>query len=380
MPKPFVKDSRVIGTFQNGTSDQFIQLNFGLYESLDCSYPPSKLLLPLIDKPYFLHSIRQYQDVQFVRLSPSIGFSSLVAFPNQIFHGLTNNDIISLYSEMADKMSGHDFDAGVFLGEGRMTVDLVFQTATRIAKCFTAIRHGNLSMAKDVLLDNNRILPVDFMSNKNIKRYFQKEMGLNPFTNDRVRRSSKAIAQGVLELRYGWQPLLSDVHSAMSALSNRLNKTFITRVRHTAVRHDVTATDSFTCSLMHRIKLTGSILSHPPLNTYLNLTDPLNVAWNLSPYSFVLDWFIPIGDFLSLAGKLRSHEYGPMTRSEVYEDVRSAKGQGDSRSWLIDYSFTRDPSFIFPSVPPLPEFKNLGDALSPTHVENALALLRVLHK
>jgi hypothetical protein len=29
----------------------------------------------------------------------------------------------------------------------------------------------------------------------------------------------------------------------------------------------------------------------------LGLTNPLNVAWELVPFSFVVDWFIPIGSF-----------------------------------------------------------------------------------
>jgi hypothetical protein len=36
----------------------------------------------------------------------------------------------------------------------------------------------------------------------------------------------------------------------------------------------------------------------------LGLLDPLSVVWENIPYSFVVDWFIPIGDYLSMLNQI----------------------------------------------------------------------------
>jgi hypothetical protein len=36
------------------------------------------------------------------------------------------------------------------------------------------------------------------------------------------------------------------------------------------------------------------------------IADPASLLWELTPYSFVLDWWVPVGDYLSAAGLLNS--------------------------------------------------------------------------
>lgn len=108
-----------------------------------------------------------------------------------------------------------------------------------------------------------------------------------------------------LQLQYGWKPLVSDIYGALSLLKDqpppRLN----------AVRH-LEDTEVPVILPGYGIQtLTGSIrngvhvrmdaeLSSPGLallNSF-NLLNPFSLAWELLPYSFVLDWLLPIGSLL----------------------------------------------------------------------------------
>jgi hypothetical protein len=61
---------------------------------------------------------------------------------------------------------------------------------------------------------------------------------------------------------------------------------------------------SHTAKVRGFVRTSGKIdfqIENPLTNTLssLGLTNPLNVAWELVPFSFVVDWFIPIGDFFN---------------------------------------------------------------------------------
>jgi hypothetical protein len=70
------------------------------------------------------------------------------------------------------------------------------------------------------------------------------------------------------------------------------------------------------------------------LNTLgkLGLTNPLSAAWNLATLSFVVDWFIPIGDYLdALDVPMRFEHVGgawgfKASGNTVYADLRPQAG------------------------------------------------------
>jgi hypothetical protein len=124
----------------------------------------------------------------------------------------------------------------------------------------------------------------------------------------------KNIPQGWLELQYGWKPLLSDVHDALSTLEHRRDiappiigvhaKTQRTDVRtsqHTAISDSgsyftVEYTTKYTCYVHLYYSMTNSTLARL---SSLGLTDPLGIIWEKVKFSFVVDWFVPIGGWLS---------------------------------------------------------------------------------
>lgn len=90
-----------------------------------------------------------------------------------------------------------------------------------------------------------------------------------------------------LETAFGWAPLLQSVYDAMKVLD--LDRTTRRRARSSSkhVRSGVTA--EFRTTSGNRFSALG-------------LTNPAEIAWDLVPFSFVIDWFIPIGVSIRFLG------------------------------------------------------------------------------
>jgi hypothetical protein len=122
-----------------------------------------------------------------------------------------------------------------------------------------------------------------------------------------------------LAYQYGWSPLLGDVYNAVERLSQD-DGLFTDRYRYGATgRADDSWKDVGSVVRQHLISNCGLdvITLHENrvwvltrIDGYVSsagwrnaaqwgLTNPAQVAWELLPFSFVLDWFIPIGSYLS---------------------------------------------------------------------------------
>lgn len=181
-----------------------------------------------------------------------------------------------------------------------------------------------------------------------------------------------------LEYTYGWKPLISDIYSAADE-SVRYSLNRLQRVSASYVER--LSDGAFYSSVPNRrypfkrtgvkgVKL-GLVLDVPSSRfdiarwTSLN---PASIAWELMPYSFVVDWFYDIG------GALRSFEtalaYGSRFKTGyrsnfvygshraslaydgpyqgtrlVYTGVNESNLKYFSRTKLLSYPFPRPPSF-----------------------------------
>lgn len=112
-----------------------------------------------------------------------------------------------------------------------------------------------------------------------------------------------------LEYQFGWKPLMSDIHSAAELLKDGFRKKAIlfSATRTTKVR-EIIERDyplswwphaSGSSNLSCRVKIYSSVSDETASKlSQLGLIDPLGVAWELVPFSFVLDWLYPVGNFL----------------------------------------------------------------------------------
>jgi hypothetical protein len=198
--------------------------------------------------------------------------------------------------------------------------------------------------------------------------------------------TSKDISASWLELQYGWAPLLSDVFEsakAYEALTKNKNPTYSQRVFKSKT---FTRGGNYGNNLYSgRQKSTASLLiickysSPPPPARSLGLTDPASIVWELIPFSFVVDWFIPIGNYLDVINTVPSVLNASFLRSIAQRDTLSFKGisgvhKGSGSTFV--HSHTRSLSYSY--IVPKPSFKAFDKALSSDHIKNAIALAHQL--
>ncbi|DAD51850.1 TPA_asm: maturation protein [ssRNA phage Gephyllon.2_12] len=179
------------------------------------------------------------------------------------------------------KLADQKINLAVALAEGRKTCEHILSTAMRVSNAYRALRKGRLGEVADIL-------------------------GVKP---------NKAH-KSWLEYKYGWMPLLMDVKGAAEALAQqqlgRPLKFSVSSKASSAVKYSgvvpftpagggpsVNGVRALAGSLEVRVKIYAELTSpHVSAAQQLGLTNPMLVAWELVPFSFVFDWFISVGDYL----------------------------------------------------------------------------------
>jgi hypothetical protein len=220
----------------------------------------------------------------------------------------------------------------------------------------------------------------------------------------------KAIGNAWLELQYGWKPLLSDVYGSMETLAKITtagNPNTIYQkgsgssrrtVESTTTQNYLTSGESGVDKCIRYTKSYVSVRmgvlysrSSPVLSSLasVGITNPILLGWELLPYSFVVDWFLPIGNYLesldaTLGLTFNSGYITTFTKwtAHTSKDTNKSYQSGYTRqfAWAVeDYeqvSVQRVVLAGFPSMP-FPRFKN---PISTSHVSSAMALLLQLKR
>lgn len=218
------------------------------------------------------------------------------------------------------------------------------------------------------------------------------------------------LAELWLEYRYGWLPLLSDCEALVSAFSRLVTKNpTLGRVTASTTKRSDTRTAQNGYLDGAPLQVVGYLLTETStsrrfilkyqldsviLNTFSNLglTSPVLLGWELVPFSFVVDWFLPVGNALAAFSAFEGLTFksgcaisftkkktsfsidGVFTAPEI-PNVQLGSFERISASAFADsVLYSRTPLSGFPS-PKLPQFKN---PISTIHAANAVALLTVL--
>lgn len=194
---------------------------------------------------------------------------------------------------------------------------------------------------------------------------------------------------------YGIKPLMSDLYELDKACQEYLRKPLTVSSKgkgsHTEAmpwRDENDMQIAGTCKQSAWTELSANVVNHKAvfLNS-MGLTNPLGVAWELLPWSFVFDWFIPVSQTLdALTATVGLEPNGGTTTIHKYrtwEQRRKTTFTGYGYGWVepghyqeIDFSFERRCFVNFP----LPKFYAAKNPFSTTHGINALALITQLVK
>ena len=174
------------------------------------------------------------------------------------------------WSKLRQKVLDQDFNAPVFLAEASKTVDMVFDRAHLLYRTYRAFKRGRFDQARMLL-------------------------GIT---------SSRRLANNWLEYKYGWMPLLHDIHGGAKTLADMLYKPRQNYFFASAKSGDVWARGGMTGTIQYKAKVWCRVSVNTPslqLGNKIGLLNPLTVAWELVPFSFVADWFVNIGDCIAEA-------------------------------------------------------------------------------
>lgn len=202
------------------------------------------------------------------------------------------------------KAAGATFSGAVFAAEANKTLSLLTTNATKIFRSFQAIRLGKLRGTSLKQTIKNALREIGILHPK-------------PF-DPRASRSSQW-----LEYRYGVETLLMDVRDAAEYAASKASDQ-PEQMSWTAVRRHVTETVSdLPPDITMPVGITGNAKT-PPKRTWAIVTtakawirarletsgyrsmqqsgfaNPVGLAWDLFPYSFVADWALDIGSYLEL--------------------------------------------------------------------------------
>lgn len=280
-------------------------------------------------------------------------------------------------------LKGQNVNFSQAMAERKLTAGLVVDSLGRLTRGARAIRHGNLRKAAEEF-------GVPYASKKHPSK--------------RRKPSGSEFFDNFLELQYGWKPLYQDIHGAVTQLSEAEQK------RNGEVRAHVkvggrefnrdkrelaeTADGGYWwfnvfSEVEHRAQIRLDFAhTSPSLSTaqQLGLTNPAQLAWELVPFSFVVDWFIPVGDFFAQLDATLGWSYRGGTYSE-----KSVRTQSVEFSRMEGYNpgfkgycttsgvKSRQMSFartVYGTEPMavIPAPKRWDQAFSAVHIANAIAL------
>lgn len=202
------------------------------------------------------------------------------------FVGLVNKAL----SKLPKRMNGSSFNLPLFLMEARKTVDMVTNAAETLSKA---------------------VSEYSALSRKN-------KSGLLPWN-------------AWMEYRYGWRLLVRDIYDGLCTLHDIQNfgvkqrvkvratldiPQVSTRVYPTYPFNNIFRWSPTPCTMLTDWHLAVDItLNYREWSSslaslqQLGITNPVNLAWELVPYSFVIDWFVPIGDYLASLDRFLGKEF-----------------------------------------------------------------------
>lgn len=195
---------------------------------------------------------------------------------------LENEVEIRLLEQVRDTQ----IDLGVALGEYRETAAFFKGTCVKLVKAYRHARKGRASKALAALTGRP-----------------------NPDIKDLI----GVVSDLWLSLSYAVRPLARDMADAVNVLEGSLYQGGVNRMHYVRSRKTQlveermfrapSSKNSFTVHLSGLVKVSGKLayrIDNPELfqMSQLGLTNMPATLWELTPWSFVVDWFVPIGTWL----------------------------------------------------------------------------------
>jgi hypothetical protein len=178
-----------------------------------------------------------------------------------------------------------------------------------------------------------------------LKSFTQKVVRSNGGKRRRVKEVEKAIASTWIEWNFGWAPLLADLDTATVEFERKLFNLNEVRTTHRSVLQEQIEYEqnvklgNLAMNIEQRALMSETLFVKVAVSQYLNetaadrLSNPINklyefvpTVWEVVPWSFFIDYFIPIGNMIdnTFARRYLSLQYAYETVKQTLEiDVKN---------------------------------------------------------
>lgn len=143
-----------------------------------------------------------------------------------------------------------------------------------------------------------------------------------------TKRLTRRMADRYLEVIFGWQPLLADIHAAStSVIQTAASVTWVRASSHKEYTHTVANTrpgwETYRDEYKGHVRVTyGAQVRIDNPNLWLaeraGLVNPLAVAWDLVPWSFVINMFSNVGSIVNSITDFAGLQFTEASRTETH--------------------------------------------------------------
>ena len=284
---------------------------------------------------------------------------------------------------LASQVNGMAINLGQAFAERKQTAELIASSARRIVMAAVSLKHGRLG---------DFVNSLGIQSTGSIREAWKRVEKTPPH---------RRLANHWVEFQYGWKPLLQDTFGAADLLSRHISDDSW----HHAIHSSGTADDKSYTSALNGANRTNALTVRTTkcrmaaryrmdsaaraVLGATGISNPALLAWELLPWSFVVDWFVPVGNYLESLDAFSGFSIIDGTVSNNSEtkyqqdtsgtttDYFSIYRRSVTTSWSAGYricTYTRTTISSWPSAI-LPTFKNPLGGNPLERCTTALALL-----
>jgi hypothetical protein len=328
--------------------------------------------LVLDDKPYVIHtswynptdgitSSYDYESTEFI--SKRHGPFNYSPVKGNLVDNAWSESVTKALLSLKGKVSA---STGADLGELKQTVDMLSGDAARAAAFLRAMRRGRFA-----------------------------EAGRHLGFGKNAQRNGRTLASYWLEYSYGWKPLAQGMYDRQTVINEMIHR-ISNDIEGTGTTYigsdeefpynDWNVIGSWRCRVQAVLKARISNPSLYLLND-LGLTNPIAIAWELVPFSFAVDWFLPIGNTLEALTATQGLTWrGGHISINHYFRVNIKHKLGYMNPWqeCTKEGFYRERGMDFRRVAltgfPYPQLYARLNPFSTPRAANALALVMQLRK